>query len=99
VKLHLVVLFLLLSLASFANTPKKVKVLDENNEPVTGAKIISISQGHPVFTDFDGEGEIVPQEQEITVEYIGYISQQVKLPKSGEEVLVVLQKKVPSSAL
>ena len=83
-----------------ANNPMKIKVLDENNEPVTGAKVILPSVELSSFTNFDGESEIsADYETKVTVEYVGYEPQEVEIPVHGDELVIVLRKKVPSHAL
>lgn len=78
----------------------KIKVLDENNEPVSGAKVISTLGDDAFFTDFDGESEIDPSSNTtVTVEFVGYEPQEVSISTQGEEVIVILQKRVPSKAL
>jgi hypothetical protein len=83
-----------------ANNPMKIKVLDENNEPVTGAKVILPSVELSSFTNFDGESEIsADYETKVTVEYVGYEPQEVGIPVHGDELVIVLRKRVPSHAL
>jgi iron complex outermembrane receptor protein len=100
VKLKLTALLFIATLTVFANNPMKIKVLDENNEPVIGAKVILPSVEAASFTDFDGESDIVvTAESKITVEFIGYEPQEVAVPMVGDEVVIVLRKRVPSQAL
>ena len=78
----------------------KIKVLDENNEPVTGAKVILPSVELSSFTNFDGESEIsADYETKVTVEYVVYEPQEVEIPVHGDELVIVLRKRVPSHAL
>ncbi|MFY9280567.1 MAG: hypothetical protein WAO92_01060, partial [Bacteroidia bacterium] len=60
-KLKLTAVLLLASLMTLANNPTKIKVLDENQEPVTGAKVILPSIELSSFTNFDGESEIAAE--------------------------------------
>ena len=99
-KLKLTAILLIASLMTFANNPMKIKVLDENNEPVIGAKVMLPSVELSSFTNFDGESEIsAVYETKVTVEYIGYEPQEIEIPVHGDEFVIVLRKRVPSHAL
>ena len=99
-KLKLTAVLLLASLMTLANNTTKIKVLDENQEPVTGAKVILPSIELSSFTNFDGESEIAAEyETKVTVEYVGYEPQEIEIPVQGEEFVIVLRKRVPSHAL
>ena len=99
-KLKLTAILLIASLMTFANNPMKIKVLDENNEPVIGAKVMLPSIARSSFTNFDGESEIsADSKTSVTVELVGYEPQEVQIPVNGSEFVIVLRKRVPSHAL
>lgn len=90
------ILLVLFSLVGLANNPLKVKVLDENNQPLTGVKLIEVKTENTVFTDFDGVSELtkVSDTKVYKVEYVGYESGFLRIsPNSKEEIKIVLQKK------
>lgn len=87
---------MLFSLVALANNSFKVTVLDENNQPLTGVKLIEVKTKNTVFTDFDGVSELtkVNDTKLYKVEYVGYESGFIKVsPNSKEEIKVVLKKK------
>ncbi len=78
----------------------KIKVLDENNEPVIGAKVMLPSIARSSFTNFEGESEISADfRTSVIVELVGYEPQVVQIPVNEAEFVIVLRKRVPSHAL
>lgn len=96
-KLKLTILSLLFSVAVLANNPKRIIVLDQHGEPLTGVKITAEKQSETAYTDFDGVTVLRPVDRPVVykVEYIGYKSGVLKVnPTNQEEVIkVVLEKK------
>ncbi len=88
---------LLLTISVMANNPLKVVVLDENHEPVTGAKVTAVEVSKTVYTDFDGISELQRTNKPVLykIEYSGYNTGYVKLvpTNNDEEIRVVLEKK------
>lgn len=90
------IFFVLFSVAALANNPLKVQVLDENNQPLTGVKIVAVEDESTLFTDFDGVSELTRgrDTKVFKIEYVGYESGYIKVsPKSDEEIKIVLHKK------
>ena len=86
----------MLSIVSMANNPLKVKVLDENKEPLPGVKLTEVKEKTTLFTDFDGESTIerVSGIKIFKVDYVGYQSGYIKITSGDvDEVEVVLIKK------
>ena len=80
-----------------ADFPIKVKVLDENQEPLTGVKLIEVNKNDIRYTDFDGVSTIQMNDRPtvIRVEFAGYESGIIKLSPntSAEELEITLIKK------
>ena len=95
-KLKFTALLVFVTLFTLANNPLKVKVVDENKEPLTGVKIISVEENATLFTDFDGVSELsnISDTKVFKIEYIGYQSGYIEVsPNSDQEINVVLLKK------
>ncbi|NNJ56614.1 MAG: hypothetical protein HKP14_10790 [Bacteroidia bacterium] len=96
-KLILSTVMLCLTLLVAANNPIKVKVVDENKEPLIGVKLIEVQANEVHFTDFDGEGKLKVENQTKTflVEFIGYETGYIKVsPNTAqEEIKITLKKK------
>ena len=68
------------------------KVTDEHNEPLIGAGVIADVSGTGTVTDLEGNYKMTlgPDDKEITVSYIGYASQKLKIEgKTHIDVLLV----------
>lgn len=95
-KKALAILFILTSFIAWASNTIKVVVLDENNEPLTGVKLIEVKEESTLFTDFDGVSELtnLDDTKVFKIEYVGYESGYIKVsPNSDSEIKVVLRKK------
>lgn len=95
-KKAIAILFVLVSVVAWATSTIKVVVLDENNEPLTGVKLVEVKNESTLFTDFDGVSELtdVRDTKVFKVEYVGYESGYIKVsPNSDTEIKVVLRKK------
>lgn len=89
-------LILLTSLFSIASEGLKITVLDENNQPLTGVKLVAVDDQSSVYTDFDGVSilENLEDSKIYKVEIVGYESGFVKVsPNSDKEIEIVLRKK------
>jgi hypothetical protein len=95
VKVQLIAIFLCLTALASANNPLKIKVLDENKEPLTGVKITAVEEKVTLFTDFDGEGELsqVQSPKVYRVEYAGYESGYIKITASDKEDIKITLRK------
>lgn len=74
----------------------KITVLDENNQPLTGVKLIAVDDQSSVYTDFEGVSilENLEDSKVYKVEFVGYESGFVKVsPYSQEEIEIILRKK------
>ena len=94
-KVQLTAILLCIAALASANNPLKIKVLDENKEPLTGVKITAIEEEVTLFTDFDGIGELsqVKSSKVYKVEYTGYESGYIKISsKDKEDIKIVLRK-------
>jgi hypothetical protein len=90
------ILFVLCSLVAMAGNTLKVQVLDENNEPLTGVKLVAVEDHDVLFTDFEGTSELtdIRNTKVFKVEYVGYESGYIKVsPNSKKEITIVLRKK------
>ncbi len=71
----------------------KGTVVDSNGEPVVGASVFAVSNGHKKgsVTDLDGNFEIdgIASGSSLTISYVGYKTQQVTW--SGKDLKVTLQ--------
>lgn len=95
-KKALAIVFVLISVVAWATPTVKVVVLDENNEPLTGVKLIEVKNESTLFTDFDGVSELtdVNDTKVFKVEYVGYESGYIHVsPTSDAEIKIVLRKK------
>jgi len=70
-----------LSISVAQNAPIKGKVVDENGEPVIGATVsVAGQKGTGSITDIEGNYTLnVPKDTKVTVTYIGYLPQTVKV--------------------
>jgi len=95
VKVQLTAIFLCITALASANNPLKIKVLDENKEPLTGVKITAVEEKVTLFTDFDGEGELsqVQSTKVYRVEYSGYESGYIKITASDKEDIKITLRK------
>lgn len=80
-----------------ANAPKesltvKGNVVDINNEPVIGASVIEVGTTNGTVTNIDGDFtlDVASPAASITISYIGYVSQTIKVV-SGKVLSVVLK--------
>ncbi|NDV64066.1 SusC/RagA family TonB-linked outer membrane protein [Bacteroides sp. 224] len=63
----------------------KGSVVDESGEPIIGANVKALGTTLGTITDFDGKFNLsVPANQKIEVSFIGYTTQVVAIPASGE---------------
>ncbi|MFT7230523.1 MAG: hypothetical protein ACI9GO_000992 [Bacteroidia bacterium] len=94
-KLQLTAIFLFITALASANNPLKIKVLDENKEPLTGVKITAVEEAVTLFTDFDGVGELsqVQSPKVYRVEYAGYESGYIKITASDKEDIKITLRK------
>lgn len=94
-KVQLTAIFLCIAALALANNPLKIKVLDENKEPLTGVKITAVEESITLFTDFDGEGELsqVQSPKVYRVEYAGYESGYIKITASDKEDIKITLRK------
>ena len=95
-KKGLIIFFLFVSTVLFASNPLKVQVLDEDNQPLTGVRIVEVDKDAAQFTDFEGVSVLqdIDQTKVYRVEFVGYQSGYIKVsPNSKEEIKVVLRKK------
>jgi len=95
VKVQLTAILLCIAALASANNPLKIKVLDENKEPLTGVKITAVEEEVTLFTDFDGVGELsqVQSPKVYKVEYAGYESGYIKISaRDKEEIKITLHK-------
>ena len=71
----------------------KGTVVDSNGEPIVGASVFAVSNGHKKgsVTDLDGDFEIdgIASGSSLTISYVGYKTQQVTW--SGKDLKVTLQ--------
>jgi hypothetical protein len=97
VKLIFSTLAICATLLVFASNPIKVKVVDENKEPLTGVKLIEVQANEIQYTDFDGEGmvEIDNTKKTFKVEFIGYETGFIEVsPNTTQpEIKITLRKK------
>ena len=90
------VLLILVSLCSATlyaqTTTVKGKVVDEKGEPVIGASIKLKSRPQGTVTDISGNFSITvpPGETALVVSYLGYVTQQVPVSKSSNNLRVTL---------
>ena len=94
-KVQLTAIFLCLASLVSANNPLKIKVLDENKEPLTGVKITAVEEKVTLFTDFDGVGEVsqVQSPKVYRVEYVGYESSYVRITSSDKQDIKITLRK------
>jgi hypothetical protein len=95
VKVQLTAIFLCLAALASATNPLKIKVLDENKEPLTGVKITAVEEKVTLFTDFDGVGELsqVQSPKVYRVEYAGYESGYIRITASDKEDIKITLRK------
>jgi iron complex outermembrane receptor protein len=72
----------------WAQNAKKVTgtVLDETGEPLIGATVMEVGTTQGTITDFDGNFQlsVSANATQISVSYVGYKSQTVKIPATGK---------------
>ncbi|MGD2004402.1 MAG: TonB-dependent receptor [Flavobacteriaceae bacterium] len=93
-KYFLSLILLLTFVYSFAQSPVKGRVLDENNFPLPGA-VITLEDGQTLISDFDGY--FVAQldgATEAKVNYIGFASQSISITPSDEVFVIILSQEV-----
>lgn len=64
----------------------QVQVLDQNNEPITGAKVTVLQSSSALYTNFDGVAQLDVNQpvKEIKVEMMGYAPKIVQLGAQKE---------------
>lgn len=86
--LCMVVLMMLIPGVMWAQNAKKVTgtVLDETGEPLIGATVMEVGTTQGTITDFDGNFQlsVSANATQISVSYVGYKSQTVKIPATGK---------------
>jgi iron complex outermembrane receptor protein len=86
--LCMVVLMMLIPCVMWAQNAKKVTgtVLDETGEPLIGATVMEVGTTQGTITDFDGNFQlsVSANATQISVSYVGYKSQTVKIPATGK---------------
>lgn len=94
-KLRLIALFVFASFVALANDSVKVTVLDENNEPLTGVKIVEVENNSTTYTDFDGVSEVTTDSKATTykIDHIGYKSSYISVSQNSESHIEVVMKK------
>ena len=92
----IIMLFLIISFLSsqlFAQITISGQVVDEDNEPLIGVNIRSVSSDQGTTTDFDGRFSIsfdTVGPVKVLFTYIGYADQEMKFDKSDSDVNVIM---------
>ncbi|ALM08678.1 membrane protein [Sediminicola sp. YIK13] len=85
--------FLLLGMASFAQTTVKGKVVDQNNEPIPGVSIVIVDKAIGTVTDFDGYFTLSTAENPpftLSITSIGFVSATIRITQNNQTVEVTL---------
>ena len=85
----LVCMMLFCSAATFAQVSVKGTVVDQAGEPIIGANVLEAGTTNGTVTDFDGNFTLSVKRigADLTISYIGYVSQTVKAAKDMKVTL------------
>lgn len=72
------------------------RVVDEKNEPIIGASVLEKGTTNGVITDIDGKFSLPLTEgkKELSISYVGYVSQDVKIGKNDAKIVLREDNKV-----
>lgn len=88
----LISLAMLMIFAAFSNAQNVItgKILDKNGIPIPGARISVKGGNESTLSEFDGSYRLVSEEplKKISVDYVGYNSQSVKVQKSVHDIFM-----------